>query len=267
MIVTFPGPRPFDLELPAAYISAKPAPLIISLHGYTASGANQERYFKLAAVASARGILYVAPDGTLDSAGHRFWNATPACCNFYGSTVDDEAYIVRIIDSVSKSYRVDPKRIYIVGHSNGGFMTHHMACSHSDLIAAIASFSGATYKDQATCTPREPITVLQIWGTSDETIAYEGGALTNPYPGAMETISDWAKLDKCNSTLIKVKAKINLEALIPGAETTVSHYRGCAKKTTVELWSIAGGHHVPKLIPDFATKLVNFLLAHPKVHS
>ena len=207
----------------------------------------------------------MAPDGTLDSAGKRFWNATPACCNFYGSTVDDEAYIVSIIDSVSKSYSVDSKRIYIVGHSNGGFMTHRMACSHADLIAAIASFSGATYKDQANCTPSEPITVLQIWGTSDETISYDGGALANPYPGAIETISDWAKLNKCSSTLTKVKAKINLDATIPGAETTVSHYQWCGKKTTVELWSIVGGYHVPKLVPDFATKLVNFLLAHPKV--
>ena len=114
--VTLPGLRPFNLHVPAVYMSTKPAPLIISLHGYTSSGANQEKYFKLASVASARGILYVAPDGTLDNAGNRFWNATPACCNFYGSTVDDEAYIVNIIDSVSTSYSVDPKRIYIVGH-------------------------------------------------------------------------------------------------------------------------------------------------------
>ena len=265
--VTLPGLRSFNLHVPAVYMSTKPAPLIISLHGYTSSGANQEKYFKLASVASARGILYVAPDGTLDNAGNRFWNATPACCNFYGSTVDDEAYIVNIIDSVSTSYSVDPKRIYIVGHSNGGLMTHHIACTHSDLIAAIASFSGATYKDQSMCTPSKPITVFQIWGTSDETISYGGGALANPYPGTMETISDWAKLDKCNSTLTKIKAKINLEATIPGAETTVSHYQGCAKRTTVELWSIAGGYHAPKLVPDFATKLINFLLAHPKVQN
>ena len=264
-VVTFPGSRPFKLQVPTTYTKGKSAPLIIALHGYTSSGADTEKYLKLGPVADARGILYVAPDGSLDNNGLQFWNATPACCNFYGSKVDDEAYIMSIINSVSKKYNVDQKRIYVVGHSNGGFMSHHMACSDSNRIAAIASFAGATYKDQSMCKPSQPITVLQIWGTADETIAYLGGALVAPYPGAAETIADWAKLDKCSAKIITSPAKINIESSIAGNETTVSDYTGCANKTTVELWSIVGGHHVPTLATDFATRLVNFLLAHPKV--
>ena len=263
-VVTFPGSRPFKLQVPTAYTKAKPEPLIIALHGYTSTGADTERYLKLGPVADARGILYVAPDGSLDNNGLQFWNATPACCNFSGSKVNDEAYIMSIINAVSKKYNVDQKRIYVVGHSNGGFMSHHMACSDSNRIAAIASFAGATYKDQSMCKPNRPITILQIWGTVDETISYTGGALLAPYPGAAETIADWAKLDKCNAKIITSPAKINIESSIAGNETTVSSYAGCANKTTVELWSIAGGHHVPTLASDFATKLVNFLLAHPK---
>ena len=263
-VVAFPGARPFKLQVPTAYTKTKPAPLIIALHGYTSTGADTEKYLKLGPVADARGILYVAPDGSLDNNGLQFWNATPACCNFSGSKVNDEAYIMSIINSVSKKYNVDQKRIYVVGHSNGGFMSHHMACSDSNRIAAIASFAGATYKDQSMCKPSQPITVLQIWGTADETIAYTGGALLSPYPGAAETIADWAKLDKCSAKIITSPAKINIESSITGNATTVSSYAGCANKTTVELWSIAGGHHVPTLASDFATKLVNFLLAHPK---
>ena len=263
-VVTFPGSRPFKLQVPTAYTKSKPAPLIIALHGYTSTGADTEKYLKLGPVADARGILYVAPDGSLDNNGLQFWNATPACCNFSGSKVNDEAYIMSIINAVSKKYNVDQKRIYVVGHSNGGFMSHHMACSDSNRIAAIASFAGATYKDQSMCKPNRPITILQIWGTVDETISYTGGAVLAPYPGAAETIADWAKLDKCNAKIITSPAKINIESSIAGNETTVSSYAGCANKTTVELWSIAGGHHVPTLASDFATKLVNFLLAHPK---
>ena len=260
-----PGDRPFTLQIPATYSPTKATPLIISLHGYTSSGAEQESYFKLGPVASARDILYVAPDGTLDKAGNRFWNATPACCNFYGSTVDDEAYLMGVVQSVSKSYNVDSKRIYIVGHSNGGFMAHHMACTHSDQIAAIVSFSGATFKEQSSCQPAQPISILQIWGTSDKTILYRGGALVNPYPGATETISDWARIDKCSSKPISLIKKIDIAENILGAETKVSRYRGCGDRTVVELWSIPGAPHVPALAPDFATKIVNFLLAHPKV--
>jgi len=264
-VVTFPGSRPFKLQVPTSYTKGKSAPLIIALHGYTSSGADTEKYLKLGPAANARGILYVAPDGSLDNNGLQFWNATPACCNFSGSKVNDEAYIMSIINAVSKKYNVDQKRIYVVGHSNGGFMSHHMACSDSNRIAAIASFAGATYKDQSMCKPGQPITVLQIWGTVDETISYTGGALLAPYPGAAETIADWAKLDKCNAKIITSPTKIKIEGSIPGNETTVSDYAGCAAKTTVELWSIAGGHHVPMLASDVATRLVNFLLAHPKL--
>jgi polyhydroxybutyrate depolymerase len=264
--VVFPGARPFSVIVPSTYQKSKPAPLILALHGYTSSGDETEKYLQLAAVAQKRGILYVHPDGTQDGAANRFWNATPACCNFYSSKVNDEAYLMSIIDSVSKKYNVNQKRIYVVGHSNGGFMTHHMGCTHADRIAAIASFSGATFDDPKSCKPNSPISVLQIWGTSDSTIAYNGGdILGNAYPGALKTVASWAALDKCSSKIVASKIKLDLEAKLPGAETSVSFYNGCKAKTTVELWTIHGGVHVPTLAKNFASQLVDFLLAHPKI--
>src|SRR5262245_23585189 len=90
--------RPYDLHVPPGYDPQKPTPLVILLHGYTATGALQESYFKLTPVADAQGFLYATPDGTIDAAGKRFWNATDACCNVFGAPVDDVAYIGAIID-------------------------------------------------------------------------------------------------------------------------------------------------------------------------
>jgi polyhydroxybutyrate depolymerase len=264
--VLFPGVRPFSVLVPTTYQKSKPAPLILALHGYTSSGAETEKYLQLAAVAEKKGILYVHPDGTQDGAANRFWNATPACCNFYSSKVNDEAYLTSIIDAVSKKYNVDQKRIYVVGHSNGGFMTHHMGCTYSDRIAAIASFAGATYDDPKSCKPTKPISVLQIWGTSDATIAYNGGdILGNTYPGALKTVASWAKLDGCNPKINSSKITLDLEAKLAGAETSISYYNGCKSKSTVELWTINGGVHVPTLAKNFANQVVDFLLAHPKI--
>ena len=165
---------------------------------------------------------------------------------------------MNIVKSVSKSYNVDSKRIYIVGHSNGGFMAHHTACTHPDQIAAIVSFSGATFKDQSSCKPLQPISILQIWGTSDERILYKGGALVNPYPGASETISDWARLDKCSSKPLSLAKEIDIDRNIPGAETKVSFYLHCVDRTVVELWSIHGALHVPALLPDKAPSSSTF---------
>src|SRR5205814_3467937 len=114
--------------VPPGYDATKPTPLLILLHGYTASGAQQEMYFKLGPVANAQGFLYAIPDGTVDGAGNRFWNATDACCNYFGSAVDDVAYLGAIMDDVGTRYNVDPKPIFVVGHSNGGFMAHRLAC-------------------------------------------------------------------------------------------------------------------------------------------
>ena len=59
----------------------------------------------------ARGFVLVAPDGTLDRTGQRFWNATDACCNFFGDSVDDVAYLHGLVREVAAAYHVDSRRI------------------------------------------------------------------------------------------------------------------------------------------------------------
>ena len=266
-VVTFKAKRPYTLFIPSTYNKSKPAPLILALHGYTSSGDEMEKFLQLTSIAQAKGILYVHPDGTMDSTESRFWNATPACCNLTNSSVDDDKYLMSIINDVSKKYNVDQKRIYIIGHSNGGFMAHHMACTHADRIAAIASLAGATYDDPAACKAKTAVSILQIWGTADATISYTGGyILDNPYPGAAKTMSSWAKIDKCLMKVIPLSKTLDIESTIPGNETSIGQYQGCANKTTVELWTMKGGFHTPNFSPGFAAKVVDFLLAHPKAN-
>ena len=181
--------RPYDVFVPTGYDAAAPTPLVLLLHGYTASGDIQEAYFQFEPLAESRGFLYVHPDGTVDPAGQQFWNATDACCAFGPDAADDVTYLMAIIEQVSAEYNVDPKAIFLAGHSNGGFMSYRMACEHADTIAGIASLAGATFADTADCTPSEPVSVLQVHGTSDETIKYDGGSIASvDYPSAPQTV-------------------------------------------------------------------------------
>jgi polyhydroxybutyrate depolymerase len=124
------GDRPVEVHVPPSYSCDVAAPLVILLHGYRASGVEQEAYFKVAKESDRRGFLYLAPDGMKDRVYIKFWNATDACCNFYGSTVDDSKYLSDLIADMIATYNVDVKRMYLIGHSNGGFMAHRMACEH-----------------------------------------------------------------------------------------------------------------------------------------
>ena len=256
--------RPFDVFAPASYSPDTPMPLVVLLHGFGATGEIQEAYFQLQPLAEERGFLYAHPDGTVNTIGRQFWNATDACCGF-GAPVDDSAYLLALIDKVEAEFNVDPKRIYLVGHSNGGFMSYRMACDHADRIAAIASLAGATFADVEDCDPSEPVSVLQIHGTDDETILYEGGTiLGNDHPSAPVTAATWAAYDGCQTTTVEAASSLDLDDFIEGDETSTSVYEGCPSGIDVELWTIAGGAHLPVRTADVSTGIVDFLFAHPK---
>lgn len=256
--------RPFKLHLPESYDdAATKMPLVVALHGYTSNAAEAESYFKLAAESDRRGFLYAMPDGTKNPRGDRFWNATDACCDFYGSGVDDSGYLRRLIDKVTASYRVDPGRVYVIGHSNGGFMAYRLACEHSSVIAAVVSFAGMVANDPASCQPERPVNILHIHGTADSTIRAGGGMNGDrEYPSVATTVERWRRLDGCSDLANTTAPPLDLESDLPGAETTVTTYlTGCRENSRVALWSITGGSHVPALSSDFAPSVVDFLLA------
>ncbi|MCU1361679.1 MAG: uncharacterized protein JWN99_2968 [Ilumatobacteraceae bacterium] len=257
--------RPYDVFVPSSYDGSQHVPLVISLHGYTSTGALQEAYFGLQPLAEDRGFLYVHPDGTKDIRNAQFWNATDACCDLASAGVDDSAYLTHIIDQVQAAYRVDAKRIFVLGHSNGGFMSYRMACDHADRVAAIVSLSGATFADSTRCQPSQPVSVLEIHGTADAVIAYDGGQiLGHAYPGAQTSVATWAAYNGCGAIGPVASAQLDLEDHIAGAESSVVSYTGCPDSGEVELWTVPDGAHTPRLSPTFADDVLDFLFAHPK---
>jgi polyhydroxybutyrate depolymerase len=144
-------------------------------------------------------------------------------------------------------------------------MSYRIACDHADTIAAIVSMAGATFADISKCSPSEPVSVLQIHGTADRTIPYEGGdILGKTYPGAATTVATWAGYDHCGASPVPSAETLDIAAQIDGAETSVETFSGCPAGIDVELWTVAGGPHVPALSATFATDAIDFLLTHPK---
>ena len=268
--------RPVSVHVPPGYDPSAPAPLLVVLHGYSSNGKSHDAYFHLRSLAEERGFLYAYPDGTVDRSGNRFWNATDACCDFDRTGVDDVAYLDSLITEIEAKLNVDPKRIDLVGHSNGGFMSYGYACAHADRVAAIISLAGATFANPADCAPVAPVAVLQIHGTADDTIDFDGAAIYRmgsdhpmaPYPGAHTTAATWSRYDGCHDTPVATGERVDVDADIGAAgqpdESTVTRWSGCKPGGAVELWTIPGGGHGPNLSDAFPKAALDFLAAHPK---
>lgn len=259
---TIGGDRPVTLYIPDA---RRPVPLLILLHAFGGSGQWQEDYWRIGGVAASHGIAFLHPDGTVSKRGPRFWNATEACCDYDRTGVDDSTYLQGLIAEAEAVAAIDPRRVFVVGHSNGGFMSYRMACEHAAEVAAIVAFGAATFRARSDCRPTEPVAVLHIHGAADRTISYGG----NPgIPGAQGSTEMWAGYDGCEPKLTVTGQRVDVAADIDGpdgpAEAIVSVAQGCAPGGHVELWTIPGADHFPDLSRTFADLVVGFLLAHPK---
>jgi polyhydroxybutyrate depolymerase len=251
---------------PDSYTPSQPLPVVLLLHGYSSSGTSVEAWLNLRGLVDSRNFVYAHPNGTVDFLGFRFWNATNACCNIFGSAVDDSQYLSDLLDEIELQLAIDPDRVHFMGHSNGGFMSHRMACDHAGRIAAIASLAGATWNSPAQCAASEPVHALQIHGTQDGTIAYNGGTLFGAaYPGAQASAEQWAAYAACGLPGVLFPAALDLVANLAGFETDVRVYsQGCDPSGSAELWTLVGAPHSPSFTAAFTPAAVDWLLAHPR---
>ena len=253
------GDRPADLFLPTSYSEETPVPLLINLHGYTGESQSHSIYTFLQAAADKRSVAYIAPNGLKDSAGSRFWNGTSACCNFGGSEVSDVDYINSLIEEISTKVSIDQSRIYLFGHSNGHFMSYKFACSTKGIVTAVAGLAGAMDVDPNACS-KEPMNILHIHGTNDQTILYDGGVLFgNPYLSAERSTAQWASINSCTKP---TESQFDLLQSMQGDDTSAISYS--CKQGALELWRINGGVHVPVLDEGFALRTLDWLLTHRK---
>lgn len=256
------GSRPAKVTLPSTYDHARAHPLVILLHGYSATGSIQDLYLDFTPRAVARGFIAVVPEGKTNPGGQQYWNASPGwCCDFLNSGVDDAGYLVGLVAEAKGRFNVDADRVYLVGHSNGGFMSYKLACEHAEVFAAMVSIAGAMPLAASECAPSEPVGVLQVHGTFDTVINYFG--TIGQYPSAVTAIERWAGHNGC-ATSASVGEDMDYDNAIFGAETTVLQHRSC-RGGAAELWKMSGSAHVPAFTPAFMPAVLDWLLAHAKV--
>jgi polyhydroxybutyrate depolymerase len=223
--------RNYRLYVPAACNGTSSYPLILNLHGYTSSAVAQQAYSNFGPIADTAHFLMVYPNGTTYM-GQPYWNA-------FGAGANDIQFLSDLIDSLSAEYNIDPNQIYSCGMSNGGYMSYTLACALNNKIAAIASVTGSMSPyTKATCSPTRAIPVMQISGTADGTVPYNGNSTSLPIDSVVKY---WRIDNNCNpSAVFTSMPDINTS---DGSTAERYVYSGGTNGSSVELYKIIGGGH------------------------
>ncbi len=228
--------RDFRLYIPSTYEnSEKPLALIFNMHGFTSTAAQQELSSEMNKVAEKDNFLVCYPNGI-----NRSWNVGWS----FGSTADDVDFISELIDYIGEKYDLDKSRVYACGMSNGGFMAFRLACELSDKIAAVASVTGSMIPEAiSACQPNKAVPVLQIHGTQDFVVNYNGSNIAAPID---DVLNLWIRNNKCpEEPIITELPDINTT---DNTTTEIIKYGPCDNQTEVIHYKIQnGGHTWPRL--------------------
>jgi polyhydroxybutyrate depolymerase len=221
--------REYRLFVPDIYSGDEPVPLVFNLHGYSSNAIEQEFYGDFRTIADTANFILVHPEGLNDFGGNQFWNA------FGVPEIDDVGFIEAMIDTLSAEYNIDPQCVYSTGMSNGGFMSFELACLLSNRIAAVASVTGSMAENRlAACDPEFARPVMQIHGTEDPIVPYNGNA---EYASIPDVIDFWIAINDCNETP-------EISNVPDDGTTTVRFlYEDGTNGNTVELYKVENGGH------------------------
>ena len=230
--------REYRLYVPAIYTrTTGNVPLLLNLHGYGSNNVQQEGYGDFRPLADTANFLVVHPNGVFDANNKRNWNTFGP----RGTGVDDVAFISALIDTLAAHYRIDLNRVYSTGMSNGGFMSYELACQLGNRIAAIASVTGSmTASRLAGCTSGRPVPVMEIHGTADGTVPYNGGTGLQ-FVAIPTLLNSWAQRNGCN--LMSVTTPVPDINTADGCTADRIVWSGGRNGSVVEHYRINGGAH------------------------
>ncbi len=273
------GHPPARLDLPKNFESRKDWPLVINIHGYKGSIGLQRLLTRMDRHQNALGFVLLTPQSTTDKDGNTFWNGSNYCCDFYKSGVDDKAYIRQLIEHIASHPvygRINLRRVYLFGHSNGAFLSYSLACEMPDLIAGVAGYAGTMdLRDENAqlippgppCSHNIPMPIYHIHGTNDRTIKFEGHDAFPQYPTGYQSsnqlVSNWLEHNEC-STLNSDQKRVNATLLKRGKETTTIDYKSCESGSAVRYSIVQESGHVTLFRKSFYRSMLEFLLSHQR---
>jgi polyhydroxybutyrate depolymerase len=223
--------REYLIHIPNSYDTTKSVPIVMNFHGFSQSVSDYIIEADMRSLAESDTFILIYPQGSYLN-GYSQWNACPIGGD-NKSDVDDFGFVEDLIEEISSQYNVDTDRIYAVGYSNGGMLAYGLANYKSDLIAAVASVSGAMLDCIGNTSHSMP--VLHLHGTDDYVLPYNGDKGFN---SVQNTLDHW--IDFNNTTTNPIISTEDSGGMV------IEHYvydQG-DNSVSVEHYKYIGGKHV-----------------------
>jgi polyhydroxybutyrate depolymerase len=185
-------------------------PIVIMLHGAGGSSKNVFESTGWVELGETHGVVTVFPNGTprYESRPESFsrnpqtrnsgatMSLSSGATSAIAKKIDDVGFLAQLIERVRRQIRIDPRRIYVAGHSNGAQMAYRFASERSTIVAAVGVMAGHSYADRKPL--QSPVSLIQIVGDRDPFTPMAGGEAgvlgrTMRVPPALDSPRLWAK--------------------------------------------------------------------------
>ncbi|QIB44287.1 alpha/beta hydrolase family esterase [Streptomyces aureoverticillatus] len=175
--------RAYLLHKPTAPASG-PRPLVVAFHGRGADPAEMRELSGLNKAAKARGMLVAYPEAL-----RKAWGAGTAPNRKRPDPEADVRFAEALVAELVRTRQADPRRVYVVGFSNGGSMALRVAAERPRLVAGAVSVAGQLPTGRAEVRPTGPVPVMIVYGGKDPVRPVTGLARPGPAPKGEEPIT------------------------------------------------------------------------------
>jgi polyhydroxybutyrate depolymerase len=232
--------RRYLIHLPAGAASAAGLPVVLAFHGRLGTAEGMSRLTHLDRIADEHRFVVVYPQGY-----RRSWNDGRPGSPAHSAGVNDVAFVAGLIHHLVSTGHVDASRVYATGMSNGAIFTERLGCDLTGLLAGIAPVAGPMPVPVAgSCHPSRPIPVLEIHGTADPLVPYDGGQVDSGTGGGVRSVAwtaaFWRAADRCRPGPVTSTLP---DTAHDGTGVRVSRGTACAPGTRVVLYTVTGGGH------------------------
>lgn len=233
--------RTFVVVTPEGAKRGERLPTVIALHGALMQGRSLQKILGMDDLVDRGRFAVVYPDGI-----KRRWNDGRS---FDQRGPDDVRFIRRLAQHVVESGLADPRRLYLMGISNGGMLTYRIACELPGIFtayAAVLANMSALVADN--CERGKAAPMIIINSTDDRLMPYDGGEVGHfrnrgEVLSTEQTVDFWRRHNGCSEkSQIKPLPDKDRE---DGSTVDARQYGDCQSNAAVVLLTVEGGGHVP----------------------